>query len=107
MDLKRIIFNGVAGVLYGILSWGVFALWTDTKHNTEDNIKQSTTLETIENRIDKLENSQSNLPEIYVTRRELNIILSNIESKVDSTNSEVKIMNGKFDKLMEKIYEKK
>ncbi len=107
MELKKHLFNTLITVFCAALTWGVRSLWDDTDTNTKNITEYRVQIKTLSDKVDKLESNQNNLPEIYVTRRELNIMLSNIESKVDSTNSEVKIMNNKFDKLIEKMYNMK
>lgn len=107
MDLKKYLTSGIVSFLFLGLSWAVSTLWNDTKKNTYFSIQQSKETELLKKRLETIEEKQSNMDEIFVTRRELSIMLNSIDSKVESVNSEVKSLNVKFDKLMEKMYEKK
>ena len=106
-DFKRKIMDSIMGLLFIFLTWGISTIWNKTENNTSFNIKHQNSINTLKERIDTLEKNYSNMPDTYVTRRELNIILGSIDAKVDSIGTDVKDMNVKFDRMLEKIYEKK
>lgn len=106
-DVKKYIIQGICALAFAGLTWAISTVWDTTNKNTYYSIEHNKDITSLSARVDKLEQRQNVLPEIYVTRRELNIILSNIEGKVDSVSGEMKNINGKLDKVVEKLYDKK
>lgn len=108
MDLLgKHIIKGVVSVMFLALTWAVSSLWNDTKTNTRYSFEHKKEIESISERVKNIEKRQDGMNDVYVTRRELTIMLNSLKSKVDSVNSEVKNINNKFDKMIEKMYEKK
>lgn len=106
-DIKKYFIQGLCALAFAGLTWAISTVWNSTNKNTYYSIEHNKDIISLTSRVNKLEQSQNTLPEIYVTRRELNIILSNIEGKVDSVNGEVKNINGKLDKVVEKLYDQR
>ena len=106
-DIKKYLIQGIFALAFGALTWAISSVWNATNKNTYYSIEHNRDIISLNSRVSKLEQNQNILPEVYVTRRELNIILANIEGKVDNVNGEVKNINGKIDKIVEKLYEKK
>lgn len=114
MEFKKYLFQIIITVSLSIISFIVKGIYVDVKTNTSFSIQHTRDINSIKERVGILEKNYNSMPDIYVTRRELNIILSNIDTKVDniktdvnSIGSDVKDINNKFDRLIEKIYEKK
>lgn len=112
-ELKKYLFNTIYTLALSILGFWVTSIWSDVKSNTSYSISHTKSIKTIEERLNSLENHYDKLPDVYVTRRELNVILGSIDTKMDNVKSDVsnisndmRDINNKFDKLFEKIYEK-
>lgn len=113
MEFRKYLFQTIITVTLGIMSFIVKGIYSDVKTNTSFSIQHTRDIKTITERVENLEKNYNSMPDVYVTRRELNIILGNIDTKVDNIKtdvnaigSDVKDINNKFDRLMEKIYEK-
>lgn len=113
MEFKKYLFQTIITISLGIIGFIVKGIYVDIKTNTSFSIQHTRDLKTIAERVGILEKNYNSMPDIYITRRELNIILSNIDTKIDnikydvnSIGSDVKDINVKFDKLLEKFYEK-
>lgn len=113
LEIKKYIINGMIGLGFAALTWWISTVWEATKINTEYSIKYTESFKTINIKLNQLEKNIDKMPDTYVTRRELDIRLQNIDTKIGNLNQEVrsignnvKDVNNKFDRLLEKIYEK-
>lgn len=112
-EVKKYLLPIVFGALYSILTWWVSTIWKATDTNTDYSIKHSGDIKNINLKIEGIEKNMERMPDVYVTRRELEIRLQNIDTKIDNikndvnnVGADVKNIDSKFDKLFEKIYEK-
>lgn len=112
-DYKKNIFNIAITIVLGIIGWNIRTMVTKIETNTKYSIEYHKEFEKVNSKIIQLEKDIDKMPDTYVTRRELDIRLQNIDTKIGTLNQEVgsigndvKDMNSKFDRLLEKIYDK-
>ena len=100
-------------LLIGIIITSIYNKYNDISKNNDSILISNEKLEQFDKRITKLEDDNRKLGDVYVTRREFNIILENIDTKLSNVSMNVNNMqvstqaiNEKLDKLTEKLYQK-
>lgn len=102
-DIKKYVTQAIIVAGFGVLSWWVGTIWSDTKTNTNFSIKHTKDLETLQSRVTIVEDNVVKISNDYVTRRELDIRLQNIDSKIDNINKDVNSASKGIEKLNDKI----
>lgn len=94
------IIKYVLTLVIGIVISSVYDGLKEVKANGKDIVSSETQLEQFDKRITRLEEENRKMSDIYVTRREFNVI-------VDNLNNTLKRVDDNILKLTEKFYENK
>ena len=96
--------NSIIGVIIAGIGGIFFTGFNQINDNTYYSKQHTKDIKDIQKRIDALENNQNRMSDIYVTRRELNIIMDNIESNTNNINKSINSIDNKLERLTDKIY---
>lgn len=96
--------NSIIGVIIAGIGGIFFTAFNSISDNTYFSKQHTKDIKEIQKRIDTLENNQNKMSDIYVTRRELNIIMDNIESNTNNINKSINSIDNKLERLTDKIY---
>ena len=112
-ELTNKVLAGVITLIFGALSAFSGWLWSNVSSNSKAIVAYEGKIKTIEDKVNEMNKDFDKLGDVYVTRRELNIILENIDTKLSNVSMNVnnmqvstQSMNEKLDKLTEKLYQK-
>lgn len=112
-EITNKVLGAVIVLIFGALSAFSGWLWTSVSKHNETLTSHETKIITIEDKMKEMDKDFDKLGDVYVTRRELNIILENIDTKLSNVSMNVNNMqvstqsiNDKLDKLTEKLYQK-
>lgn len=93
----------IGAIISGIIGL-VFTTFSRINENTTWSKIHSNDIKKLDDRILELEKNQRKMDDTYVTRRELTIILENINNNTNNINKAINSIDNKLDNLTEKIY---
>lgn len=96
--------NSIIGVIIAGIGGIFFTAFNSISDNTYFSKQHTKEIKEIKEKINTLENNQNKMSDIYVTRRELNIIMDNIESNTNNINKSINSIDNKLERLTDKIY---
>ena len=102
-DVKKYILQGIVVATFGAMSWWVGTIWKTTNVNKEYSIKHHNRIEVLENKVTTIEYEIGKINTNFVTRRELDIRLQNLENKITNIDKTLEKLDAKLDKVIDKI----
>lgn len=96
--------NSIIGVVIAGIGGIFFTAFNSISDNTYFSKQHSKDINDLKEKMKILENTQDKMNDIYVTRRELNIIMNNIENNTNNINNTINSINNKLERLTDKMY---
>lgn len=96
--------NSIIGVIIAGIGGIFFTAFNSINDNTYFSKQHTKDIKELKEKIASLENAHDKMNDIYVTRRELNIIMNNIENNTSNINNTINSINNKLEKLTDKMY---
>lgn len=105
-EFKKYFFNTVFSIVTIVAGVCINTLWSKVDTNTSFSISHSQNVKELKQRMDIVEKNYSKMPDVYFTRREMNIFLDNINNKLNQMQNDTNSINQKLEKITDKLYQK-